>query len=98
MEIDRNRILLLIGSNGKEEVFRWQTLLLLSLVVFEPKKMHPLELQEKFFWAFKKFYSLRRKPFFYPVCRYIVNRWYKTNRETLADLRKRFGSAVGKSG
>ena len=62
-------------------------------VVFSPKKLHPLELQEKFLWAWKKFYSLWRKPHLYGACRYVINRWNKANEKTLADLKKRFGSA-----
>ena len=62
-------------------------------VVFEPKKLHPLELQEKFFWAWKKFYSLWNKPHLFGACRYIINRWHKTNKKTLADLKRRFSSA-----
>ena len=63
-------------------------------VVFKPKRMHPLELQEKFFWAWKKFYSLWRKPYLYPACRYIINRWQKVNKSTIVDLKKRFSSAT----
>ena len=63
-------------------------------VVFKPKRMHPVELQERFFWAWKKFYSLRRKPLLYPICRSIVSKWHKTNKETLADLKKRFSSST----
>lgn len=65
-------------------------------VVFKPGKMNPVELQEKFFWAWKKFYSLWRKPYLYPACRYIINRWQKANKTTLADLKKRFSSAAEK--
>ena len=65
-------------------------------VVFKPKKLHPLELQEKFFWAYKKFYSLWRKPLYFAACRHIVNQWYKVNRETLADLKRHFSSAAEK--
>lgn len=60
-------------------------------VVFKPKKLHPLELQEKFFWAYKKFYSLRKNPVYFAACRYIVNRWNKVNENALAELKKRFG-------
>jgi len=63
-------------------------------VVFKPKKMHPLELQEKFFWAWKKFYSMWHKPYLYPACRYIINRWQRVNKNTIVDLKKRFSSAT----
>ena len=66
-------------------------------VVFKPEKLHPLELQEKFFWAWKKFYSLWRKPHLYGACRYIINRWNKANEKTLADLKKRFASVGEKT-
>jgi len=62
-------------------------------VVFKPKKLHPLELQEKFFWAWKKAYTLWRKPHLYAACRYVISRWYKVNKPSLADLKKRFSSA-----
>jgi radical SAM superfamily enzyme YgiQ (UPF0313 family) len=65
-------------------------------VVFKPSKMHPIELQEKFFWAWKKFYSLWHKPYLYPACHYIINRWHKANKKTLEDLKKRFSSATEK--
>lgn len=59
-------------------------------VVFKPKKLHPIELQEKFFWAYKKYYSLWKNPLYFAVCRYIFNKWHKVNKHTLADLKKRF--------
>jgi radical SAM superfamily enzyme YgiQ (UPF0313 family) len=59
-------------------------------VVFKPQKMHPLELQEKFFWAWKKFYSLRKRPLQFAICRYIVSKWQKVNKNALADLKRRF--------
>ena len=61
-------------------------------VVFKPKKLHPVELQERYFWAWKKFYSLRRKPLLFPICRRIVSKWHKANKGTVADLKKRFSS------
>jgi radical SAM superfamily enzyme YgiQ (UPF0313 family) len=63
-------------------------------VVFKPKRLHPLELQERFFWAWKKFYTLWRKPHLYAACRYIINRWNKVNEKRVADLKKRFSSAT----
>jgi radical SAM superfamily enzyme YgiQ (UPF0313 family) len=66
-------------------------------VVFRPKKLHPLELQERFFWAWKKFYSMWRKPHLYAACRYVINRWNKVNETTLAELKKRFDSVSERS-
>ena len=63
-------------------------------VVFKPRKMNPLELQDRYLWAWKKFYSLRKKPFRYPVCRSILSKWRKANRETMNDLKTRFGSVT----
>jgi len=65
-------------------------------VVFNPIKMSPLELQRRFLWAWKKFYSLRRKPLLFPIRHRIQSKWQKANRGTLADLKRRFGSAVEK--
>ena len=59
-------------------------------VVFDPQKMSPLELQEKYLWAWKKFYSLRNKPLLFPIFLYAASKWYKANRKTLADLGRRF--------
>jgi radical SAM superfamily enzyme YgiQ (UPF0313 family) len=61
-------------------------------VVFRPQKMTPLELQEKYIWAWKKFYSLRKKPLLFPIFWYAASRWYKANRRTLAALERRFES------
>jgi len=65
-------------------------------VVFKPKKMNPLELQRKYVWAWKKFYSLRRQPFRFPVSRRIIKGWNKANKGTLADLKARFGTIADK--
>ena len=59
-------------------------------VVFRPKRMNPLELQEKYLWGWKKFYSLRKRPLLFPIFWYAASKWYKANRKTLADLKKRF--------
>ena len=59
-------------------------------VVFNPRKMAPLELQEKYLWAWKKFYSLRKKPLLFPIFWYAASRWYKANRKALGDLERRF--------
>jgi radical SAM superfamily enzyme YgiQ (UPF0313 family) len=59
-------------------------------VVFDPQKMSPLELQKKYLWAWKKFYSLRNKPLLFPIFWYAASKWYKVNRKTLADLGRRF--------
>jgi len=73
-----------------------------SHVVFKPKKMLPMELQEKFFWAWKKFYSLRLSPWgrgllHFAICRYIFNRWHKVNKGVLAELRNRFSHIAERS-
>jgi hypothetical protein len=60
-------------------------------VVFKPKNMHPLELQEKYLWAWKKFYSFRKKPLQSAIYRYVAGKWTRANRETLAGLERRFG-------
>lgn len=65
-------------------------------VVFNPMKMNALELQYKYLWAWRKFYSLRKKPLRFPISRNILSRWRKANKGTLADLKKRFGSVAGK--
>ena len=59
-------------------------------VVFEPKNMHPLELQEKYLWAWKKFYSFRKRPLQSAIHRYVASKWHRANRETLADMERRF--------
>jgi len=64
-------------------------------VVFETKKITPLELQEKFFWTWKKFYSFRN-PLYFLVARYIINNWHKSNKYALSDLKKRFSSVMEK--
>ncbi len=67
-----------------------------SHVVFNPKKINPIELQEKFFWLWKKFYSIRN-PLYFAVARYIISNWHKSNRQALMDLKKRFSSAIEKT-
>ncbi len=59
-------------------------------VVFRPKRMNPLELQEKYLWGWKKLYSLWKRPLLFPIFWYAASKWYKANRETLADLKRRF--------
>ena len=59
-------------------------------VVFKPRKMLPWELQERYLWAWRKFYSLRKQPFRFPVSRHILSKWRKVNKGTLADLKERF--------
>jgi len=57
-------------------------------VVFKPRKMNPLELQQSFFWAWKRFYSVRKNPLRFSVCRRIISKWHKSNGHTLADLKE----------
>ncbi len=67
-----------------------------SHVVFNPKKISPIELQEKFFWLWKKFYSIRN-PLYFAVARYVISNWHKSNKQVLIDLKKRFSSAIEKT-
>jgi radical SAM superfamily enzyme YgiQ (UPF0313 family) len=60
-------------------------------VVFYPKNINPQDLQEKYFWAWKKFYSLWKKPLLFPIFWYTAKKWKKINRQTLADFKRRFG-------
>jgi radical SAM superfamily enzyme YgiQ (UPF0313 family) len=60
-----------------------------SHVVFKPKKMTPIELQEKFIWAWKNFYSFR-KPAYFAVSRYVLSNWAKSNKDAIAELKARF--------
>jgi anaerobic magnesium-protoporphyrin IX monomethyl ester cyclase len=60
-----------------------------SHVVFKPLKMSPVELQEKFIWAWKKFYSFRN-PLYFAASRYVINSWQNANKVTIADLKARF--------
>ncbi|MBD3181788.1 radical SAM protein [Candidatus Poribacteria bacterium] len=59
-------------------------------VVFKPNRIHPVELQEKFFWAWKTFYSLWHKPHLYLVCRYVIKKWKKKNKNRMVELKKKF--------
>jgi radical SAM superfamily enzyme YgiQ (UPF0313 family) len=88
-----SRLYSMLDSEGRIFTKNW-SLYDGTHVVFKPRKLHPLELQEKFFWAWKKFYTLWKKPHTFPACRYIINRWHKTNKKALADLKKRFSSAA----
>jgi hypothetical protein len=56
--------------------------------------MHPLELQEKYLWAWKKFYSFRKRPLQSAIHRYVASKWHRANRGTLADLERRFERLV----
>lgn len=60
-----------------------------SHVVFRPKKMSPIELQEKFIWAWKKFYSIRN-PLYFTMSRYVLNSWSRANKTTISDLKNYF--------
>ncbi len=57
-----------------------------SHVVFNPKKMTPLELQEKYLWAWKKFYSFRN-PVYYAISRYILGGWARSNKTAMRELK-----------
>jgi radical SAM superfamily enzyme YgiQ (UPF0313 family) len=56
-------------------------------VVSIPRKMNPLEFQAKYLWAWRNFYSLRKKPLLFPIFWYAASKWYKANKGTLAALR-----------
>jgi len=48
--------------------------------------MTPLELQEKFLWAWKKFYSIRN-PMYYAISRYILGSWARSNKTAMKELK-----------
>jgi len=56
-------------------------------VVFKPKKMRPLELQNLYIWAWKSFYSLGRNIKTYIASRYLLNRWKRLNGKFLGYLK-----------
>lgn len=60
-----------------------------SHVVFKPLKMTPIELQDKFLWAWKKFYSFRN-PLYFAISRYVLGNWEKANKTTIAELKTYF--------
>jgi radical SAM superfamily enzyme YgiQ (UPF0313 family) len=60
-----------------------------SHVVFNPMKMTPIELQDKFLWAWKKFYSLRN-PLYFAMSRYVLSNWAKSNKTAIAELKAYF--------
>jgi len=49
-------------------------------VVFHPKKISLLDLQEKFLWTWKKFYSMRRWKL-YLFSRYLLSKWERCNKQ-----------------
>jgi len=62
-------------------------------VVFVPKKMSFLQLQEKFIWAWKKFYSISKFEK-YLIRQYIMRKWEKCNKQFykwLKELQKKTG-------
>jgi len=68
-------------------------------VVFVPKKMSFLQLQEKFIWAWKKFYSIGKFEK-YLIRQYIMRKWEKCNKQFhkwLQELQKKMGQMPGKS-
>jgi len=60
-----------------------------SHVVFKPLKMTPIELQSKYIWAWKKFYSLRN-PLYFAISRYILSNWRRANKTTISELKAYF--------
>lgn len=79
----------ILDSQGRIFTKKW-SLYDGSHVVFKPLKMTPLELQEKFMYSWKKFYSLMRNPLYFAVSRYILNKWEKANKSAIAELKARF--------
>lgn len=60
-----------------------------SHVVFKPLKMTPVELQSKYIWAWKKFYSLRN-PLYFAISRYILSNWRRANKTAISELKAYF--------
>jgi len=60
-----------------------------SHVVFKPLKMTPIELQSKYIWAWKKFYSLRN-PLYFAISRYILSNWRRANKTAISELKAYF--------
>jgi radical SAM superfamily enzyme YgiQ (UPF0313 family) len=60
-----------------------------SHVVFKPLKMTPIELQGKYIWAWKKFYSLRN-PLYFAISRYILSNWRRANKTAISELKAYF--------
>jgi len=65
-------------------------------VVFSPKRMTPWELQEKFVWAYKRFYSLKKNPLYFFVSRYVMKKWYNSNKNVFNDLKNYFKHSIDK--
>jgi radical SAM superfamily enzyme YgiQ (UPF0313 family) len=59
-------------------------------VVFEPKNIHPVDLQEMFFWAYSHLYTFQRHPIHFAVCRYMLNRYRNVNKKAMLALKRRF--------
>jgi len=83
-----SRLYHILDSEGRIFTKNW-SLYDGSHVVFHPKKINALELQEKFFLAWKRFYSLRN-PFYFVVSRYMISNWHKANKNAIAELKRRF--------
>lgn len=56
-------------------------------VVFYPSHFTVLELHEKVYWAWKKFYRIKRS-YRWLVSRYMLHGWMQRNRRYLAELKK----------
>jgi radical SAM superfamily enzyme YgiQ (UPF0313 family) len=69
-------------------------------VVFYPSHFTVLELHEKVYWAWKKFYRVKRS-LKWLVSRYMLHGWMQRNRQYLAELKKlarrRFVPSLGKT-
>jgi anaerobic magnesium-protoporphyrin IX monomethyl ester cyclase len=84
-----SRLYDILESQGRIFTKKW-SLYDGSHVVFNPLKMTPLELQDKFMYSWKKFYSLMKNPFYFAVSRYVLSNWAKANQTAIADLKARF--------
>jgi len=65
-------------------------------VVFEPRLMTALQLQEKALWAWRKFYSISKVRDFF-VLKILMKEWYKINKGFMKWLRERERGVVSAS-
>ena len=65
-------------------------------VVFEPRLMTALQLQEKSLWAWRKFYSISKMRDFF-ILKILMKEWYKINKGFMKWLRERERGAVSTS-
>lgn len=65
-------------------------------VVFEPRLMSALELQEKSFWAWRKFYSQSKRRHLF-ILNLLMKEWYKINKGFMRWLKEREQGLVSTS-